>query len=359
MLELENITKLFGHVTAVHDVSLSVEQGEFFSLLGPSGCGKTTVLRLIAGIYSADRGRVILGGKAIDSRPMNARDTALVFQNYALFPHLSVFENIAFGLRMRKVAKREIAGKVNEALELVRMSGFAHRKPGELSGGQQQRVALARAIVVRPSLLLLDEPLSNLDAKLRDEMRDELRTLQRRLGITTVLVTHDLQEAFAVSDRIAVMREGRLSQMGTPSDLYNRPESRFVASFVGHVNIVPGRVSRVRGGQVTIENDDGFAVVVRAHDHSWTVGAPAWVTLRPERVNLMTDQDGPNIFDAEVDELTYLGNAITLRLRIKETVLRAHVQNTGQQLPRTGDAIRVGWSVDDLVARPEGPDDAG
>ncbi|WP_137392175.1 ABC transporter ATP-binding protein [Rhodoligotrophos defluvii] len=356
MLELQGISKSFGSVAAVKDVSFSVAQGEFFSLLGPSGCGKTTLLRVIAGIYESDAGSIRLNGQSIDNKPMRARDTALVFQNYALFPHLSVFENVAFGLKMRRVPRAEITRRAGEALELVRMASFAKRLPGELSGGQQQRVALARSVVVQPSLLLLDEPLSNLDAKLRDEMRGEIRSLQQRLGITTILVTHDLHEAFAVSDRIAVLRQGQLQQVGTANELYDAPASRFVAGFVGHVNLLAGTVVALADGKVTIACGNGLDLSAAARNLSWQIGQPAWVSLRPERIRLgAADLDG-GTFDAKVTEITYLGSRVHLALDVAGTAIRADVQNVGQALPKPGDRVRIGWSRGDVIARPEEPD---
>lgn len=359
MLNLHRINKSFGSVPALSDISLSVEQGEFFSLLGPSGCGKTTLLRVIAGIYRSDSGQIHLNGQPIGDRPMSARDTALVFQNYALFPHLSVFDNVAFGLKMRRIPRREVAQRVAEALELVHMAPYARRLPGELSGGQQQRVAVARAVVVRPSLLLLDEPLSNLDAKLRDEMRDELRKLQQRLGITTILVTHDLQEAFAVSDRIAVLWNGRVSQIGTATELYDAPGSRFVAGFVGHVNLLDGRVAAVDNGIVTIAGHGGLSVAAPVGGLAWEPDAEAWFSLRPERIrmggDLPADADSA---EARVAEVTYLGNLVSFRLDVGGSILRANLQNVGQPLPRVGDTIRIGWKREDVIARPGGSNDA-
>jgi ABC-type Fe3+/spermidine/putrescine transport system ATPase subunit len=351
MLNIEKVTKRFGSTAAVSNVSLDIAAGEFFSLLGPSGCGKTTLLRTIAGIYPLDEGRVVLGGANISVRPMNARDIALVFQNYALFPHLTVFENIAFGLRMRKVKGPEIAERVAEALELVRMQSFERRKPAELSGGQQQRVALARAVVVRPKLLLLDEPLSNLDAKLRDEMRDEIRALQRQLKLTTVLVTHDLQEAFSVSDRVAIMREGRIEQVGTPADIYDEPDSVFVAGFVGHSNIMTGTVERLDQNAVSVCTKNGLKITGRRGGEEWRPGAPAWVTLRPERLKLCNGS--VNCFPAIVEDVTYLGNSVNLRLSVQGETLRAHMANLGQALPRLHDHLVVSFNAEDVIVRPD------
>ena len=348
MLKLEGVCKRFGKVQAVDDVSLTVEEGEFFSLLGPSGCGKTSLLRTIAGIYDADSGRLSLKGVSLSGRPMHARDIALVFQNYALFPHLSIFDNVAFGLVMRKVPRAEIAARVSEALALVRMQGYESRKPSELSGGQQQRIALARSVVVRPSLLLLDEPLSNLDARLRDEMREEIHALQRKLRLTTILVTHDLREAFAVSDRVAVMSSGRVEQVGTPAEIYDEPASEFVAGFVGHQNIFRGVVREADGRSVSIVGEDGVVWRAPSRSKSWTVGARAWGTIRPERIRV---GEGPH--SAQVEENAYLGGSVELRLRVGETRLRTHSPNLGQVIPKLGETVRVGWREEDVIAAPE------
>src|SRR5262245_35079316 len=239
---LDRLSKRYGEVWAVRDVSLTIEEGELVVLLGPSGCGKTTILRMIAGLAEATGGRIQLGGRDITDAPPYRRNTGLVFQGYALFPHLTVAENVAFGLEMRRLARPAIAGKVAEALRLVRLEGLGDRLPRQLSGGQQQRVALARALVIAPELLLLDEPLSNLDAKLREEVRVEIRQLQRTLGLTTLMVTHDQEEALTMADRLVVMSSGVIQQIGTQRELYDRPANRFVAGFVGRTNFFPGRV---------------------------------------------------------------------------------------------------------------------
>src|SRR5262245_44846157 len=241
-LDLEHVSKHFGPTVAVREVSLDVRDGEFVVLLGPSGCGKTTTLRMIAGFLAPTGGKVRVGGKDVTTLPPWKRNAGMVFQSYALFPHLTVAENVAFGLQMRKLPKPEIPGRVAEALALVRLGGLADRLPRQLSGGQQQRVALARALVIRPDVLLLDEPLSNLDAKLRETVRVEIRELQRQLGTTTVMVTHDQEEALIMADRLVVMSEGSVRQVGTQRDLYERPADRFVAGFVGRSNLLPGRM---------------------------------------------------------------------------------------------------------------------
>ncbi len=239
-IRLEGISKTFPGVKALQEVSLAIESGELFTLLGPSGCGKTTLLRTIAGFYVQDAGHVYVGEECIDSVPPYRRDTGMVFQNYAVFPHMTVFENVAFGLRNRKVSGSELAGRVERALSMARLAGYERRTPDQLSGGQQQRVGLARAMVIEPRVLLMDEPLSNLDAKLRIEMRTEIRDIQRALGITTVYVTHDQEEALVISDRIAVMKGGVVQQVGPPWEIYKNPRNTFVASFVGSMNFVDG-----------------------------------------------------------------------------------------------------------------------
>jgi len=256
-VSIQEATKRFGEVTAVNNISLSIDKGEFFTLLGPSGCGKTTLLRMIAGFYQIDSGNILFGDKIINNVPAHKRDTGMVFQNYAIFPHMTVSENVAYGLKARKVPKKDIRKRVDEALELVQISKLRDRKPNELSGGQQQRVALARAFVIEPSVLLMDEPLSNLDAKLRVQMRTVIKKLQRRLGITTIYVTHDQEEALAISDRIAVMKDGHIMQVGIPSEIYKRPQNLFVASFVGTSNLIDcectpaeNRVVNLRAGDI-------------------------------------------------------------------------------------------------------------
>ena len=260
-LELDGLTKRYGRVTALDRFSLRVGRGQFVSLLGPSGCGKTTALRIIAGFIRQTEGTIRVDGAVADAIPPHRRDIGMVFQNYALFPHMTVARNVEFGLNMRKTPKAEAAKRVAEALELVRLSGLEQRYPSQLSGGQQQRVAVARAIVINPTLLLLDEPLSNLDAKLRVETREEIRRLQRQLGVTTVFVTHDQEEALTISDRIAVMRAGRLEQEGTPEELYDRPRTPFVAGFIGSSNLYPGRVIE-RAGDTALVALDGSTLRV-------------------------------------------------------------------------------------------------
>ena len=289
-IRIDNVSKVFEHnvkgqVYAARDVSLDVAPGEFVTLLGPSGCGKTTTLRMIAGFGLPDAGRIHIGSEDVTTLPANRRNIGFVFQNYALFPHLSIFENVAYGLRVRDQSPGEIERAVSEVLALVGLSGYERQFPAQLSGGEQQRVALARAIVIRPRVLLFDEPLSNLDARLRIQMRQEIRDLQKRLSITTVYVTHDQEEAMAVSDRIAVMNKGSIVQVGTAEDLYYRPASEFVARFVGKVNLVPGTVADALANGMRIDVL-GRRIGAREPPAGLAAGDPVHVVLRPEAIGL-------------------------------------------------------------------------
>ena len=301
-ISIRNVSKGFGTTPVLRDVSLDIADGELFFLLGPSGCGKTTLLRLIAGFHAPDAGELWFGDRRMDPVPPHGRNAGMVFQNYALWPHLSVEENVAYGLDVRRVGAQEKKDRVREALAMVRMEAFAARNPNQLSGGQQQRVALARALVVRPDVLLLDEPLSNLDARLRLEMRDEIRRLHAELRITTVYVTHDQKESLALAGRVAVLRDGRVEQLGAPREIYRRPSSRFVADFIGECNWLEADVMSVRDGMATVRSRIG----------TWTgpgnglnPGDRAWAGFRPEAV-----VQGPavaNQFDAVLARVNYLG----------------------------------------------------
>jgi putative spermidine/putrescine transport system ATP-binding protein len=337
-LEIERLSKHFGTTVAVHEVSLDVRDGEFVVLLGPSGCGKTTTLRMIAGFIAPTGGRVRLGGKDVTALPPWKRNAGMVFQSYALFPHLTVAENVAFGLEMRKVPKAEIGPRVAEALRLVRLGGLAERLPRQLSGGQQQRVALARALVIRPDVLLLDEPLSNLDAKLRETVRVEIRELQHELGITTVMVTHDQEEALIMADRLVVMSEGSVRQVGTQRELYERPADQFVAGFVGRSNLLSGRV--VQPGR--FETEGGVTIACPANGAS----GPAIMALRPERLVLGPGAAGlENRISGTVELVSYLGASIDVHVRVSsvDRVVVSQPNRADAKLPREGDKIDVGW----------------
>ncbi|MGE0798602.1 MAG: ABC transporter ATP-binding protein [Lautropia sp.] len=289
LLSLEGIVKRYGATTAVGPIDLDVRHGEFLTLLGPSGCGKTTTLQLIAGLLVATAGRVRLDGRDLTDVAPSGRDMGVVFQNYALFPHKTVFDNVAFGLRMRRLPRPQIRERVSRMLQTVGLPGVEQRMPEQLSGGQRQRVALARALVIEPKVLLLDEPLSNLDAVLRKRMRHEIRDLQRRLGITTIFVTHDQDEAFEMSDRVALLNKGRIEQIGSPEQLYDAPATRFVAQFIGDPNLLEGRVVAVQdAGEVRVRVPGGWDLAATAEPGSLSVGDPACLVLRPERIELAT-----------------------------------------------------------------------
>jgi iron(III) transport system ATP-binding protein len=299
---VQGVTKRFDDVAAVDDVSVEIGTGEFFSLLGPSGCGKTTTLRMIAGFERPDAGTILIGGTDVTQTPPHLRPVNTVFQSYALFPHLSVEQNVGFGLRFKNVSKEEGRLRVGEALELVRLGGLGQRRPHQLSGGQQQRVALARTIVIEPEVLLLDEPLSNLDARLRVEMRAELRTLQRKLGLTAIYVTHDQEEANAIADRIAVLDQGRIQQIGTPAELYDSPANRFVATFLGTANLIEGRIcgGRFVNGNFSIDG-------IQAPD------GPACISIRPQDVTLGAFSRG---ISAVLAEREFLGAVVRYRFNV-------------------------------------------
>jgi putative spermidine/putrescine transport system ATP-binding protein len=337
-VELRGITKSFGGNQVLHGIELDIAPGEFVSLLGPSGCGKTTALRVLAGLEQADAGEVLFGGQDVSDVPVNHRDIGMVFQSYSLFPHLRVLDNTAFGLRRRKVAKPEATRRATQALALVGLTDFADRYPHQLSGGQQQRVALARALVTEPKVLLLDEPLSALDAKVRVQLRDEIRRIQLRLGITTVFVTHDQEEALAVSDRVAVMGSGAIEQIGTPEDLYLRPASARVAEFVGLSSRLPGRA--VDGlvhvlGQVVPQREPRVEGVVEVY-------------LRPENLRLVgSDQAG---VDVVVEESSFLGSFRRTLVRTPDQNL-VWVQHSADEQVGIGDRVRIALAPVPVLAR--------
>ncbi|MEJ5083222.1 ABC transporter ATP-binding protein [Ochrobactrum sp. MYb379] len=303
-VELNKLVKRFGDVTAVHEISLEIDEGSFVTLLGPSGCGKTTTLRMIAGLLSPSSGLIKIKGKDVTSTPIHRRNLGIVFQNYALFPHKTIFDNVAFGLRYRSTPKAEIMRKVHDALELVQLPDVAERFPAQLSGGQQQRIALARAIVIEPDVLLLDEPLSALDANLRENMRVELKRIQSELGITTVFVTHDQAEALAMSDRIVVMRKGYVEQVGVPEEVYNQPRTEFVANFLGNSNLVPARIVERRGSHFIADIEGiGMLPIEVARCGTLGEGDDALVVIRAERLYL-TDGDATTTLEDDILQIS-------------------------------------------------------
>jgi spermidine/putrescine transport system ATP-binding protein len=332
-IQLVGLVKRFDEVTAVDGIEVHVEGGEFFSLLGPSGCGKTTTLRLIAGFEQPTSGRILLDGNDVARTPPHKRNVNTVFQNYALFPHLDVFDNVAFGLRRAKRPKSEVAQRVRQALELVQLGGFERRRSSQLSGGQQQRVALARALVLNPAVLLLDEPLGALDAKLRKALQVELKALQQEVGITFLYVTHDQEEALTMSDRLAVMNEGRVEQVGAPRDVYEDPETLFVADFLGVSNLMDAVAQRAGDGRSRVSLD---TFELDAHGGGGDVTGPAKVVIRPERVEIEPHgaPSGPNRLPGMVERLVYVGSAVQVLVRVATgETLQALVQNTGRGLP--------------------------
>ena len=339
---IQNAVKRYGDFTALNGVSLDIQEGEFFTLLGPSGCGKTTLLRMIAGFNSIEGGDFYFGEKRINDVPAHKRDIGMVFQNYAIFPHLTVRENVAYGLKARKMPAKEIKPKVDEALELVQISHLADRKPNELSGGQQQRVALARAFVIEPSVLLMDEPLSNLDAKLRVQMRSVIKKLQRRLGIPTIYVTHDQEEALAISDRIAVMKDGHIMQIGTPRDIYAKPQNPFVAGFIGVSNFLDCEVNAPAPGNaaVSIKGELDITVPVsRAYTGSGKISA------RPEQLFFSeSGMPGTMLFS------TFLGEFIEYEVQLNDgqnlivieyATATTEIHSDGEQVHLSFDPMRI------------------
>ena len=340
-IRLEGVTKRFDDVVAVDDLSLEIEQGSFFALLGPSGCGKTTTLRMIGGFEQPTAGTIYLGNRPVTGLPPYRRDVNTVFQSYALFPHLSIFENVAFGLKRQGTARKDVGGRVLEILRLVELEGMERRKPRQLSGGQQQRVALARALVCRPRVLLLDEPLGALDLKLRKQMQLFLKRIQHDIGITFVHVTHDQEEAMTMADRIAVMSKGKIEQLGTPDELYERPETPFVAGFLGVSNLLPGSVV----GEEQVRLDDGTLVQVAPDALHGRRGRVA-VGIRPEKIRI--DAAEVNTLPGVVQESAYVGVATQYIVETASGRLTVYVQNVrpGAEGAAPGDRLTLSWSPD-------------
>ncbi len=338
-LVLDNLVKTFGRrgqVRAVDGVNLEINQGEFVTLLGPSGCGKTTTLRLIAGFEFPTSGRIFLDGRPINDLPPNKRPMAMVFQNYALFPHMSVFDNISYGLKVKRQPADAIRESVEIVMQLMNLVGLGDRMPHQLSGGQQQRVSLARALVMQPQVLLFDEPLSNLDAKLRVQMRVEIRRLQQRLGITTVYVTHDQAEAMSLSDRIVVMRDGQVEQVGTPSEIYQQPASLFVADFIGRANFIESAVQSRADGRMTFDLF-GRSLTLPASQGEFAAGEPVYLVIRPEAVRV-SRQEGR--YAGEVKQMVYLGSTVEYEVETHDQFIAVVIYD-----PQQGDIFEEGSQV--------------
>jgi len=352
IVELKDVTKEYGKgVRAVDALSIKVKKNEFFSLLGPSGCGKTTTLRMIAGFVNPDQGDIFIDGEKVNHLPPYKRKTSMVFQNYALFPHMNVYENVAFGLKMRRLQRNQVIERVRQALELVKLSGYEDRYPRQLSGGQQQRVAIARSLVINPSVILMDEPLSNLDAKLRQQMRTELKQLQEQIGTTVVYVTHDQGEALALSDRIAVLNEGRVEQVGSPVEIYQNPSSRFVAAFIGQLNIFQGKVRSILSGEIEVVTEMGFNLLVPFRE-GLSKNEVAFVAVRPEGINFAEGKSPflKNTLKGRIMHVSYLGSSIQYLCDVmgKEISVLSHSRR-GTPIYRPGDSVLLNFEPSECM----------
>lgn len=350
-VRIENITKIYGETRAVDDVTLAVSSGEFVTLLGPSGCGKTTTLRVVAGLVEGSSGRISIAGRDVTDVPTHKRNIGMAFQSHALFPHMTVADNVAFGLKMRGMPRGGRAGRVAEALDMVRLSGFDSRFPAQLSGGQQQRVALARALVINPDVLLLDEPFGALDRKLRETMQEELRDLTRRIGITAMFVTHDQEEALILSDRIAVMNAGRIEQVGSPAEIFELPATRFVADFMGFANLLPAQVAAVSSDGIVLESGALRLEAATVGGNALAVGSAVDAAIRAERIEIAGGNSGtgPNSACGLVQSAVYQGNQTTYVVDVDGRTLTAREssQNSNGGGPRlkAGDTAVLSWEA--------------
>ena len=359
-VSLVNLTKKFksldgvGEIVAVDNINLEVKTGELVTILGPSGCGKTTTLRMVAGFEFPTAGSIMIGGRDVAPVPPNKRGISMVFQSYALFPHLNIYENVAYGLRVQKLPAAEIASRTRSVLDLMQLTSMARRFPSQVSGGQQQRIALARAIVIEPSVLLFDEPLSNLDAKLREYMRDELRKLQKRLGITSLYVTHDQEEAMAISDRIVIMQDGVIRQVGTPRQIYEHPETKFVANFMGKANFVDAEVLGADGDAVTVQVEGRTLKLPRA-GHSAPKAGKASLVVRPEAIHISgAGSGGSNAIPGRVERLTYFGNIAQYEINAAGTTLLAERYNPqASELHDEGASVDLEFEMESVRLLPE------
>jgi putative spermidine/putrescine transport system ATP-binding protein len=355
-VELKQVRKTFGSNVVVDDFNLQIREGECISFLGPSGCGKTTTLNMIAGFLEPDSGDILIKGKRMNGVPSNKRELGMVFQTYSLFPHMTVAENVAYGLKLRKVPKAEIKQRVSKVLKLVKLPHVADRYPKQLSGGQRQRIAIARALVIEPSLLLLDEPLSNLDAKLREELREEIKRLHLETGVTTIFVTHDQEEALYLSDRIVVLSNGKVEQIGTPLDIYNRPATEFVHTFIGKSNKLPAVVESAGGGMMHLRAQAGFAMKATDKGRLLPAGSSVNAYVRPEKLHIAaygTDVAGANSLQGRVRHLSFLGAFAECEIEAGSAVMTARIQTAGEHARLSpGDAVTVIWDPEDVFVFP-------
>jgi putrescine transport system ATP-binding protein len=356
LIRFENVTKKFGDFTAIDNLSLNIYEREFFALLGPSGCGKTTLMRMLAGFEEPTAGKVILAGRDLVGVPPYRRPVNMMFQSYALFPHMTVADNIAFGLKQAKMPKAERDARVGEMLKLVKLEKFGARKPHQLSGGQRQRVALARSLALKPKVLLLDEPLGALDKKLREETQFELTDLQVTLGMTFLIVTHDQEEAMTVADRIAVMDQGRIIQVATPGEIYEQPVSRYVADFIGDVNIIPAKVEAAGGNAIKLKSPWSDAPIEVSSSVSVGNGAEAWLALRPEKINISMQPPAPgtaNVLAGEVWDIGYLGDLSIYRVKLASgDIVKASLANSTRLVERPiswDDKVWLSWAPEQAV----------
>ena len=364
-LSFRNIAKQFDSTVVIRDLSLDIREGELFFLLGPSGCGKTTCLRMVAGFYQPDGGDLLFGERVMNDVPPHKRNTGMVFQNYALWPHLTAHGNIEYGLKVRKIARPQRDKMVEQALQMVRLEGLGKRYPSQMSGGQQQRVALARALVIRPDILLLDEPLSNLDAQLRLEMRAEIKRLHAETGTTALYVTHDQEEALSIADRVAVLKDGELMQVGAPRELYRHPVSRFVAEFIGETNFLPGKILSIEPQTLRVETPAGVITAARG-TRDWQLNQSVWCSIRPESWRLQREGNATNEFTAQLEDAMYLGQNEQLRARLTGAVaggaatadeswrlLKIAVANPTEKSPNVGVPITLYCASEDVVVMAE------
>ncbi len=346
-LSLSNVTKQFGDVVVVDQFNLDMEKGEFVSFLGPSGCGKTTTLRMVAGFEVPSSGNITLDGKDITDKSPNQRNVGMIFQSYALFPNMTVAQNIGFGLRIRGDSSDKVRERVNEMLGLVHLEAHATKYPYQLSGGQQQRVSLARALAIRPDVLLLDEPLSALDAKIRVSLRAEIRAIQKRLGITAIFVTHDQEEALSISDRIVVMNVGEIEQVGTPFEIYNFPKTQFVANFVGALNTAEAEIADPSSGALSL---DGIQLVTAAKTDGYRRGDKVRIAIRPERLGLASILEKANIVDGSIENITFLGSVVRIQVKIGNTNFNMDTfNNPFLGIPEVGDKAKITCSKEAIL----------